>query len=124
MEFGDTVQLHFTNDNGSIGTVDNIFVTANNGWKLSNGLTVGSKLRDIFDIYGKGVIRGKGFYGTYWEVELNDGCSITVSSKQTPWGNRANINEILDTDTISSIQISTGRHEFAFRRAEESWNRR
>lgn len=111
VEYGNTVQIHFTD---SDETVDNVFVTADNGWRLSNGVSVGSKLQEVLSIYGNGTLKAKGRFGDYWTIKVHDDYYVTVSSQREPWGNRKDAQEIRDTDTISSLQISQGgfNHDF------------
>ena len=67
IEYGDTVQIKFSYDGGVLSGVENVFVTANNGWKLPNGIGVGSNINEIRKLYGSGECHSKGRYGDYWD---------------------------------------------------------
>ena len=97
IEYGNNVQITFSDENGEFGKVKNVLVIADNGWSLSSGIKVGSKKTDFVAIYGEGDSRGKGRYGEYKSVKISKNECIAYSIPDT--GN---------SDKISSIQINNG----------------
>ena len=104
IEYGNNVQITFDYNykTKELEGVTNVFVIANNGWKLPSGIRVGSKFREVFDHYGKGALHGKGMYGDYWLFKSNDAYTIIVTVERVIY----DINTIKDTDVITSLQIS------------------
>jgi|GEM_PF-3201916 len=86
IQYGNNVEIRFSNDNGKIGTVTNVFVTANNGWKLNSGIAVGNTFKDFCNAYNVSVMHpstmedlkkrdvlmcfGKGWYSEYYNLIL------------------------------------------------------
>ena len=101
IEYGDTVQIMFHYNSGNLSGVKNVFVTANNGWKLPNGIGVGSNINEIRRLYGEGECHSKGQYGDYWEFRLSDGMMITATIDID-----SEINGM--SDKITSLQIGRG----------------
>ncbi len=101
IEYGDTVQIMFDYNGDRLGGVANVFVVANNGWKLPNGIGVGSNINEIRRLYGMGECHSKGEYGDYWEFKLSDGTTITATIDIDPELNGM-------SDKITSLQIGKG----------------
>lgn len=100
IEYGDAIQITFSDKKGSFGVVESVFVTANNGWALPSGIKVGSKESDFKKIYPNIQTGGKGWYGLYYKVEIAKNIFIGFSTPDT--GN--------SKDTITSLQITTNQH--------------
>lgn len=110
IEYGNTVQICFDYKKGVLDGVTNVYVIGNNGWTLPSGIKVGSKLKDVFAQYGNGTIDGKGMYGDYWKFKSKDGHTVTVSvERYIP-----NVDDIKDTDVLTSIQLNFGPWENNF----------
>lgn len=95
IEYGDNVQITFSDNKGNFGVVTNVFVNADNGWTLPSGLKVGSKAEDFTKVYGNAKNDGKGWYGLYYKVEIAKKPRIEFSTPDT--GNNQNI--------VNSLQI-------------------
>lgn len=100
IEYGDNVQITFSDNKGNFGVVKNVFVSADNGWTLPSGIKVGSKESDFRKIYEdtKSLEKGwyKGWYGNYYRFEIVKNQYIIFSTPDTG----------SNQDTISSLQIS------------------
>lgn len=70
IEYGDTIQITFSDKKGNFGVVKNVFVSSDNGWMLPSGIKVGSKESDFRKIYEDTKSFGKGWYGHYYRVEI------------------------------------------------------
>lgn len=103
IEYGDTVQIMFDYHGSSLSGVENVFVIANNGWKLPSGIGVGSNINELRNLYGNGDCYGKGAYGDYWKFELQNGIVITATIDLDPEGNGM-------SDKITSLQIGKGHY--------------
>lgn len=140
IQYGNNVEIKFSNDNGKIGTVTNVFVTANNGWKLNSGLAVGNTFQDFCNAYGvtilehpelkdlerKDIFRciGKGWHGEYYSLILETvKQKALIGDKVMEYPSKAIIvtgNGLLDSK-ITTLQISKSGHgEFRFCKDEKS----
>lgn len=111
IEYGNTVQITFSDKNGNFGVVENVFVTADNGFALPSGIKVGSKKSDFSNIYGDANNFGKGRYGLYYKIEISKNKIIVFST-----------NDINNRDIINSIQITNGLTAFDFEKNKKSSN--
>lgn len=119
IQYGNNVEIKFSNDNGKIGTVTNVFVTANNGWKLNSGLIVGNTFQDFCNAYGVIVMKpnkiedfkrkdafivcAKGWYGEYYRLIIGEVPPKYLIVSDGGIGSK-------EIGKVTSIQISMSEH--------------
>ena len=99
LSYGNTVQIQFAN-----GVVSNIFSIGNNGWRLPNGISVGSQFKDLVALWGTPPLSfGKGKYGDYYGWRVSEGiCHYTICVTYDTVGKKG-----ADAEKITSVQVSS-----------------